>query len=1061
MSRSFWTRYVAFLLVLQANGFLSGQEIEFNQSIRPLLSDRCFVCHGPDEAQRASDLRLDLREGLNQVVTPADADASELLRRIEARNESERMPPTHSNLSLSDSEIALLRRWVEQGAPWELHWSFAPILSPRPPQPHKKERVQNCIDQFVLARLEKEGLSFAPHADKAVLMRRVSLDLTGLAPTVKELDEFLSDNRPDAYERLVDRLLASPRFGERMASRWLDLARYSDTYGYQVDRDRFVWPWRDWVVRSFNSNQPFDQFATEQIAGDLLPNATDDQILATTFNRLHPQKVEGGSIEEEFRVEYVADRLHTFGTVFLGLTVECARCHDHKFDPLTMNEYYQLFAFFNQIDEAGLYSFFDPSAVPTPTLMLMNEAQKQKLAELEQKVETADQELVQLIDFLVSRDAVQTPVGSNFSEQANLKRGFEADFDQWLKDDRGRSQFAQSEQNRMTQIVPILAPMVGGNQLIVNQDDSTEIVFTGDDEVPITGGKFARDQPFSIAARLKIPATADGKPIDRAVLFHCSRAWTDSASRGYQLIIEDGKLSAALIHFWPGNAICVQTQERIPDGQWVDITLTYDGGSAAKGLKLYLNGEPLPTKTVRDHLTRTIWGTGTDRVSLSARFRDKGFKNGRVSRFQIFDTEFDPIEVRQLYDGQSLSSLLSARSNQIERDARSLGLLRQHYVSRHHVPVKRAREKLQQARKELYDFQDQQAEIMVMREVPGLRQTFKLARGAYDAPENPVNPATPEMLPPLKARDNVNPNRLDLAAWLVDKNNPLTARVAINQYWQMLFGTGLVRTPEDFGSQSIPPIHRELLDWLAADFQKDWNVKRTLKQMVMSSTYQQSSFVSDQARARDPENTLLSRAAVHRLPAEMIRDNFLFQGGVLVEQMSGPPVRPYDLELAFSPVERDRGEALYRRSLYTYWKRTSASPAMMVLDAPSRDVCKVNRDRTSSPLQGLLLLNGIQFVEAARQLAEVALKQTAGNPEQIAEFLFRSLTSRSAQPQEVKVLTRLFEVQEQRYRAQPELAESLIAVGDSKSQFEDKVELAAWTTVVNMLMNLEEATFRH
>jgi hypothetical protein len=1037
----------------------AGQTIRFSQQVRPILSDRCYVCHGPDETQRAADLRLDISEGLNRVIVSGDPDSSDLIQRLESRDEDFRMPPAHSKLSVSREEVALVREWISQGGTWEPHWSFTSIERVAPPPTKNHALTHSPIDAFILARLEQEGLSLAPLAAKETLMRRVSLDLTGLAPTLEELDAYLSDDAPDAYERLVDRLLASPRFGERMASQWLDLARYSDTYGYQVDQDRFVWPWRDWVVRAFNANQPFDQFALEQIAGDLLPSPTDDQILATTFNRLHPQKVEGGSIEEEFRVEYVADRLHTFGTAFLGLTVECARCHDHKFDPFSMAEYYQLFAFFNNIDEAGLCSYFDPDSVPPPALALMDDARKERLRVLHQNVELAEQELRNLVEYLSPRQF--NPADPSFGrDNAASEKGLPPNaFGVWLADREARKNLSELEKTRLSQSIPISSEMVGRNTLGQSDDGIHFIRFTGDDEVKINGGKFQRQQPFSILARIRITPAEDGQPIKRAVLLHCSRAWTDSASRGYQLLIEDGRVSAALIHFWPGNAICVKTTELIPVEQWLDLVMTYDGSSSADGLRIYLDGELQPTSVVRDGLTRTILGNGTDHLIAGARFRDMGFVNGRMADLQCFTEELTKLEIEQRHDRVSLVQLLNRTQDDLT--VADLKALFDYYLARCCAEVEQARNKVQAVRAELYAFQDAQPSIMVMRESPGIRQTFLLARGAYDALQSQVTANTPAMLPQLNWDQSRQANRLDLANWLIDQRHPLTARVAVNQYWQMLFGVGLVRTPEDFGSQSLPPTHWELLDWLAADFQQDWDIKRCLKQMVMSRTYQQTSRIDLQVKRRDPANVLISRAPVFRLTAEMLRDNLLLQSGLLVEQKGGPPVRPYDLELAFAPVKRDSGDALYRRSLYTYWKRTATSPAMVVLDAPNRDVCRVNRDRTTSPLQGLLLLNGTQFVEASRALSEKTLVAHGNEPAQVAQTIFRSLTSRRASEQELTVLLHLFRQQHERYLAEPKLANELISVGDSKSNYQDKIELAAWTTVANMLMNFEEVTHRY
>ncbi len=1013
-----------------------SQSIDFNRQVKPVLSDRCFPCHGPDANQRATEWRLDELTEMEHVLSPGQPDSSLLIQRMESPDEAEKMPPPDSNLTLSDDEIKILRQWILDGAQSDQHWSFVPIVGPPVPEPQDARAAQNEIDRFVLSQLEQRKLRFAPTSTREALLRRVTFDLTGVSPTLQELDHFLADESPDAFERVVDRLLASPRYGERMASFWLDLARYSDTYGFQVDGDRMVWPWRDWVVRSFNANLPFDQFVIQQIAGDLLPHPTDDQILATTFSRLHPQNVEGGSIEEEFRVEHVADRIHTVGTAFLGLTVECARCHDHKFDPFSMDDYYSFFAFFNNIDEAGLHSYFDHATPPPPTLALMDEAKKTELENLKSAVAEAERAL---------NDRLQ-----NLTSDPSWK--------DWLLHPEKRKKLADQSGAGLVKRVDFSSIGISGNQRIENAD-SAEIQFNGDDEIRIGAGKFDRHQPFSILTRIKIPAQPAGTSIDRNVIYHCSRAWTDSASRGYQLLIEDGKLSFSIIHFWPGNAVCVQTSEATPTDQWLDVGVTYDGSSSASGIRIFVDGKRQSLDIVRDGLTRTILGNGTNEIILGARFRDKGFKDGQMSKLNVYDRELTPIEVAQGSDQSILETLLSKQPDPL--DAHELASLRDYYIAHACPEAADLRDTLRQRRTALAKFQDEQTEIMVMRESVGLRKTYVLSRGAYDSPLHEVPSNTPSMLPPLTVPDHRSANRLDLANWMVSDENPLTARVAVNQFWQLLFGSGLVKTPEDFGTQSLPPTHLELLNWLAADFRKDWDVKRCLKQIVMSTTYQQSGRASRELAQSDPENEWLARGPQHRLTAEMLRDNVLFQSGLLVEELGGPPVRPYDLALAFSPVKPDSGKSLYRRSLYTYWKRTSTSPAMLVLDAPAREVCTVERDRTSSPIQGFVLLNGTQFVEAARKLSENMMIQHADNNELIIRDLFRSLTSRFPRPDEIKVLANLYQQQLEAFSKNEQAVEQLLSTGEAPSNLPQRAaELAAWTIVASTLINFEECLVR-
>ncbi|MEE2827274.1 MAG: DUF1549 domain-containing protein, partial [Planctomycetota bacterium] len=749
--------------------------IDFQQQIQPILSDRCYHCHGPDEQSRQADLRLDLREGALHVLAPGDLASSELWSRLTSEDEDLVMPPPESKLALTAEERDLIGAWIKQGAVWKKHWSFEAPRVEDPPLVGPGGGP--AIDRFLLARLQSEQLSFSPPASKERLIRRVTFDLTGLPPTLSEIDDFLADESPEAFETVVDRLLTSQHYGQRMASDWLDVARYSDTYGYQVDRDRYVWPWRDWVIRSFNNNLAYDQFLLEQLAGDLLPDATDDQVLATTFSRLHPQKVEGGSVEEEFRVEYVADRTQTFATAFLGLTLECARCHDHKFDPLSQKEYYQLFSFFNNIDESGLYSFFTNS-VPTPTLSLLSDEQKKAIVDLRANLKQIE---------LASPDESLDFSNPDELHQAMLVTGREpievVDFSQ-----------------------------VGGRNTKTEDDRGNPAVkLTGDDAVGLKTGNFSRFQPFSVTLSMRTP---DEK--ERAVIFHRSRAWTDAASRGYQLLIEDGKLSASLIHFWPGNAIRVKTRQPLEVQKWVDVAVVYDGSVSAAGLSIFVDGQKAEVDVVRDHLTKNITGGGGNNIAIGERFRDRGFTGGEVSSFKVYDRQLSEIEIALEHDAEAFQQNWIAGLPGVELTARQKQAVEQHVQLNRSAAHQAWRESLQAARRDLCAAQDRATEIMVMREMAEPRPTFVLGRGLYSERGEPVAAETPGILP---AMDPALPrNRLGLARWLTDPGHPLTARVAVNHYWQLIFGAGIVRTPEDFGRQGAQPTHPELLDWLARDF---------------------------------------------------------------------------------------------------------------------------------------------------------------------------------------------------------------------------------------------------
>ncbi|MCH2179161.1 MAG: DUF1553 domain-containing protein [Mariniblastus sp.] len=982
-----------FVLVASLQWSAIGQEaslIDFDKQIKPILSDRCYHCHGPDEQARMADLRLDERDGALQVVLPGDPASSELWSRLISEDPDLVMPPPDSKLQVTPSERELIKAWIQQGAPWKKHWSFEPRALVLPPVVNSDQMFGNEIDQFLMRKLHAERLQFSPVADRAKLIRRVTFDLTGLPPTLAEIDAFLADESPNAYERIVDRLMKSDHYGQRMASDWLDVARYSDTYGYQVDRDRFVWPWRDWVIRAFNKNLAYDQFMVEQIAGDLLPDATDDQILATTFGRLHPQKVEGGSVEEEFRVEYVADRTQTFATAFLGLTMECARCHDHKFDPVTQKEYYQLFSFFNNIDESGLYSFFTGS-IPTPTLQLLNEEQKQALIRLKQATQEAE--------------AKRPEESFDLKSPATIRQALEL---------VGREPIESVD----------FSSVNGRNAQTKDAEGNPAVKLTGDDAVVLKTGNFRRYQPFSISLSLQTPDVKE-----RAVIFHRSRAWTDAGSRGYQLLLEDGKLSASLIHFWPGNAIRVKTKEPVPVNQWVNVSVVYDGSMSAEGLAIFVDGQRAELDIVRDHLTKNITGGGGDNLAIGERFRDRGFTGGQVSQFRVYDRQLSDLEVALAQGSVSLKNKWQRLATDSVLTPKQAETIAQHLRKNRSEDFAAYRGQLLQARKQYCATLDGVKEIMVMREMPQPRPTHVLERGLYSHPQQQVSAATPSVLPEMDSE--LPRNRLGLARWLTDPQHPLTARVAVNHYWQLIFGAGIVQTPEDFGRQGLPPTHPDLLDWLANDFVSNgWNLKRLLKQMVMSTAYRQSSEVTADLLERDPENKWLARAPSYRLPAEMLRDSVLSSSGLMVDKLGGAPAKPYELAASFKPSSPDSGEGLYRRSLYTYWKRTGPAPVMMALDAAKRDVCRVKRERTSSPLQALAMLNGPQFVEAARALSYRLIEQHGDDhSEEVAVDMFRILTSRRPTEVEVTIIQKLFLSQLDYFKADPDAAREYLSQG--------------------------------
>ena len=1082
-----------------------GDRVDFNAQIRPLLSDRCFRCHGPDTAKRKGELRLDLRaEALKElgdgwaVVKPGDPGKSELVRRIFSDLDDDLMPPPDSHLSLSASEKDLLRTWVAQGAEYKSHWSLVPVAAAPVPDVGGSRTPVNPIDAFVRARLAREGIEPAPRASPETLIRRLALNLTGLPPTPAEIDAFTADPSPKAYSRVAERYLASTAYGERMAVDWLDLARYADTYGYQADVERDMWPYRDWVVRAFNDNLPYDRFLTWQLAGDLLPGATRDQRIATAFNRLHRQTNEGGSIEEEFRTEYVADRVNTFGTAMLGLTLECARCHDHKFDPITQRDYFSLFAFFNNIDESGLYSHFT-NATPTPALLLWPSHEENRHRELTRRMTSLEARLQAIRPS--ARTAFRTWLaGARLTPPVPIAH---------LSFDRVSGDTTPDHVSHITarlQDGPVLTPLnsqdltvnpqgptptpqlpkpnaqlptpnpqratLDGQGLPGNSQDSARdaqdravtmdagsgplptgangaLHFSGDNSVVHPGVRsFGRTDPFSLALRLK-PTEKQ----ERAVLVHQSRAWTDAGSRGFELTLHDGRPFFGLIHFWPGNAIAVRASEPLALGQWSRLVATYDGSSRASGLRIYLDGRPLDTEVVRDRLYKDITynreagerSPTRHPLTVAARFRDSGFKNGLIDDLQVFDTALTEAEV----------------AGTLGRDAGQETAF-EHFLARHHEESLSLLAGLRALRADENRLVGGVPEIMVMEEMPAPRPAHLLARGSYDAPGDVVPRDTPASLPPFP--EGAPRDRLGLARWLTSRQNPLTARVVVNRIWRMHFGRGIVPSQEDFGSQGTLPTHPELLDWLTERFVREgWDVKGLHRIILASETFQRSSQASPEVLRRDPENALLSRGPKARLQAEQIRDSALAAAGLLNRTMGGPSVKPYqppglwEQSGTGKTYTQDTGDKLYRRSLYTFWRRTSPPPSMTTFDALSREVCTARRDSTATPLQSLVLLNDPQFVEAARVLAQALVRRFPQDPAARSHEAFRALIGRRPDVTEGAILARHYAEQEELYMADPANASRLLRVGEAPGDDSlPAAEVAATTALTSLIMNFDE-----
>jgi len=1044
------SRSLIFCILLTAGASLQA-EISFNNQIRPIISDNCFKCHGPDAKNQDSEFRLDTAErafadlGGYFGIVPGNPSQSELVNRLHTQVEDERMPPADSNLSLSAEEKKLLAQWIKEGAKFEKHWSLLPLPTSVAVPQNSSPWATSTIDRFIEQGFAPREVGPAVAAPREKWLRRVTFDLTGLPPSPAQIEAFQQDPSSDAFESVVDRLLATSAYAERMTTEWLDVARYSDSYGYQRDGERLVWPWRDWVISSFDQNMPYDEFVTLQVAGDLLPDAGPAEILPTAFNRLHGHVMEGGIVLEEYRVEYVADRTHTFGTAFLGLTMECARCHDHKYDPLPTKDYYSLTSFFANIDEAGLISFFTEKT-PTPAMPL--------------STPEADAIFAQAIN----EETRARKSSTDLHREAPQSETFET----WLRFHRpvadwpglvGHLSFDEVVDHQMVNSVnPTYPAQTSDENLIVPGKFGQAMEFEGDTLTHLPNvGHFNREDPFSFSIWLKSDHITP-----RENIFSRSAGAADAASMGYEFLLIDGKPTASLIHFWPGNALRIQAVEPLTAQAWHHVAITYDGSSKAAGLKLFLNGEALETRVIADHLTSSInaWikvsaDSHRQHIVFGQRYRDRGFVKGQLDEFYAFDRELTAAEARQLFDGEYLSKLLAKATDTLTAAERAE--LLDYFLATTSNDARLIREELNTVRATWNRTMDTLPALSIMRETAEPKPAFVLERGAYDAPGEPVTANTPSALPPFPA--DQPRNRLGLARWMFQPDHPLTARVAVNRYWQLMFGRGIVRTPEDFGSQGQPPTHPKLLDWLARDFvASGWDLKNLLRQMVLSATYRQSTVISSDIREKDPENVTFCRSQPKRLHAEMIRDNALAVSGLLVDKIGGPPAHPYELSVGFEPIEPDAGDGVYRRSLYTRTKRNSPAPVMVAFDAPKRDVCTVQRSEVSSPLQPLITLNGPQFVEASRVLAQELLTRVGSSPATVINEAFYRLTSRKPDADELAIMTSLYAVQLAEFSAAPEQADALLAIGHAPVP--DHIatdQLAAATIVVNALINLHES----
>ena len=1032
--------------------------VDFNYHVKPILSDRCYQCHGPDEKTRKAGLRLDVEsiafsklESGKRAFSSGNLYKSETAHRIIHDDPDVVMPPPEANLALTNREKAIIFKWIEQGAEWKEHWAFLPPKKQKPKT--DSNALRNPIDQFIKKRLEQEGLDFSPKASKAILARRLYLDLTGLPPSIAELDDFLNDKSEQAYENLVDRLLDTDAHAERLALDWLDLSRYADSHGLHADGIRTMWPWRDWVLKAFKQNMPYDQFVTWQLAGDLLPEATQEQKLATAFNRNSPMTAEGGVIDEEWRLHYVFDRTETLSTAFLGLTVACAKCHDHKFDPISQKDYFQLTAFFNNIRELGMTG---DDGEFGPLLPLSNEATQTKLDQLNQGLNHIKK------DIAITREQLQKVY--QYSEELALKTKakpqlvFHGAFEKMAKIKKGRhSVDGKKDFFGGIDQMPEIVPGIKGNAFQFSKDhDHLHIT---NDLIP----NIEWTDPFSLSIWMNTNKRKKGS----SQTLVANAGWKNDLWRGWEYYMDDqNRINLRLINVAPSNLIHVRSVDSLQLNTWQHLMVTVDGSGKTEGVRFYQNGKEIETIGVIDNLYKTIKPTYRDKEkgfvsskrnliigkSYEGSTGDFGLFSGKLDEFKFFNGVLTTFEVQSEYSettGQKEEiAWTTVQKHLIEKDPQILELKKQ----------------LKENREEYLETFAPIPEIMVMREMDQPRPTYLYNRGDYSEPLYTVEAKVPEALPAMDK--DLPKNRLGLSQWLFDSKNPLTARVAVNRYWQMIFGKGLVATPNDFGVQGQLPSHPELLDWLAVSFSEDWDLNALIKKMVLSKTYQQQSVSNPTLEQKDPNNLLLARANTSRLPAEIIRDNALKVSGLLNPKVGGESVRPYqpkglwkeknNFSTFLLEYKESQGEDLYRRGLYTFIRRTSPPPNMLTFDATSREVCTVKREVTSTPLQALVLLNDPQFFEASRIFAERIIKSKDTLEDQISHG-FRLATARHPKEKELEILIDLYNSQYQYFRQNRDKAYQVLSVGEKprdKSIY--SVQSAAMTMVANTLLNHNE-----
>jgi hypothetical protein len=1024
----------------------AADTLEFNRDVRPILFDACISCHGPDSASRQAELRLDRREAAidHGALVPGEPETSELIRRIMSTDESEQMPPPETKKVLTDKQKEILTRWVKEGAEYEPHWSLIRPTRPELPAVKDASWPHNAIDHFVGAKLDEVGLAPAAAADRRTLARRVSLDLTGLPPKPEAVEAFVNDTDANAYEKYVDALLESPAWGEHRGRYWLDVARYADTHGIHFDNYRETWAYRDWVINAFNDNMPFDQFTIENLAGDLLPGATLDQQIGSGFNRCNITTNEGGAIDEEYLVLYARDRTETTSVAWLGLTSGCAVCHDHKFDPLTQREFYELSAFFNNTTQAAM----DGNIKDTPPVLVVPRAEDRDRWD----------------EIKVLREHWN-------GELANRREEARGEFDTWHvsagvidvsgDDPREGLQLAVP----LDQVSEEIAYEFNGETKTAPKSDKLEWQEGIDDKQAalLNGGaifehkdvgNFENNQKFSFAAWVKLPANDTSGAI-------FARMDDRKNYRGWDLWVENRRIGTHLINNWPGNAIKVVTKEQLPTNKWVHVAVTYDGSLKAAGVQVYVNGLRQPTNVLGDGLKKTLLTNVP--FKIGQRHQGSPLSGVGVSDVRVYDRLITQMEITTL-GNRALFKTLAKPAN--ERSADELTALYEWWLPARDPRYSNGFKRLIRMEREENEIKARGTVAHVMSEKSEPAKAYVLNRGEYDQRLDEVQPNTPEMLPPFPS--HLPRNRLGFAKWLLQDDQPLMSRVVVNRFWQEIFGTGLVSTAGDFGVSGQLPSHPELLDWLAVEFRESgWDVKHLFKLMVMSAAYQQSAITTSEKLERDPDNRLLSRGPRYRLDAEMVRDYALAACGVLSDKIGGPSVKPYQPPGVWEAVamigsntrdyKADEGDSLYRRSMYTFWKRSAPPASMDIFNAPSREGCTMARERTNTPLQALVTLNDPQFIEAARKLAESVLKLDSQDFDSRLEWVVERLLARNFNETETDITRRSFDELLKFYQSHSGEAKQLVEVGELPTDKKLSIaELAAWTMTVNQLLNLDE-----